>query len=101
MSKEANVMTEELVEMMADNSDVVIEAAEQYVPKFDFIGFAKGCGKVGVALCAGYGAYKVITDIIIPAATASKKSKTETVDCTDRDYTEAIDEADVDVAEEE
>lgn len=101
MSNETNVMTEELVEMVTDNSDVVIEAAEQYVPKLDFMGFMKGCGKVGTVLLAGYGTYRLVKDVIVPMATSSKKQEVETVDCTDRDYTEATDESEVDVTDEE
>lgn len=94
-----NTMTNEVMEMVEDVD--VIEVAEQYVPKFDFIGFAKGCGKVGVALCAGYGVYKLVTDVIIPAAQNSKKSENETVDYdTCDDYAESIDDSDVEDVEE-
>jgi hypothetical protein len=95
-----NTMTNEVMEMVEDVD--VIEVAEQYVPEIGVMDIVKGAGKFAGIGLAIYGGFRLVKDVIIPGVQRKKNPETEMVDCDAcDDYTEAIDEADVDVEDEE
>lgn len=95
-----NTMTNEVMEMVEDVD--VIEVAEQYVPEIGVMDIVKGAGKFAGIGLAIYGGFRLVKDVIIPGVQRKKNPETEMVGCDAcDDYTEAIDEADVDVEDEE
>lgn len=96
MTNETTKVTEETMEMVADNSVEVIQAANDIVSGNDIkLGkVGKGAGIVIVVGIVGYGIYKLAKKYV-PALNKSNDEKTETVECTSEDYTEAINEEDV------
>ena len=96
MSKET--MTNEAMEMVTENTDVVIEAADAIVAGNDIDLLKFGKKAVVVALVVGAGCLLIKKGI--PAfKNFMNKGKTETVDTESEDYVEAIPEDEVGIEE--
>lgn len=98
MSKET--MTNETMEMVTENTDVVIEAADAIVAGNDIDLLKVGKG-LGIAVLVVGGGYLLVKKGIPAIKKFFNKDEAEMVECGSEDYTEAVSEDEVGVVDEE